>query len=168
MKSRLRVWCSLQLRWCLTVSHTSLSLSLSLSHFKNWIRVRNKVRAHTRIIDNWQADCLCNSCLNSTCCSETISMSFGKTPRLNKFLAAKISKHTICNNCRLKTKYSDQDAYWLPLCLVGCQVNSPWRKGKSPATIEGLTPTPYILRQQQLVKASLPPLQHKPLGHVTK
>jgi hypothetical protein len=32
----------------------SLSLSLSLSRFKKWIRVRNKVRAHTRIIDNWQ------------------------------------------------------------------------------------------------------------------
>jgi len=148
---------------------TSLPLSLSLSlSFQNWIRVRNKVRARTRIIDNQQADCFCNSCLNSTSCSETISMGFGKTPRLNKFLAAKISNHAICNNCRLKTKYSDQDAYWLPLCLVGCQVNSPWRKGKSPATIEGLTPTPYILWQQQLVKASLPPLQHKPLGHVTK
>jgi hypothetical protein len=106
-------------------------LSLSLSRFKNWITVRNKVWARTRIIDNQQADCLCNSCLNSTSCSETISMCFGKTPRLNKFLAAKISEHTICNNCRLKTKYSDQDAYWLPLCLVGYQVNSPWRKGKS-------------------------------------
>jgi hypothetical protein len=29
-------------------------LSLSLSLLKKWIRVKNKVRAHTRIIDNWQ------------------------------------------------------------------------------------------------------------------
>jgi hypothetical protein len=50
----------------------------------------------------------------------------------NKFLATKISEHTICKIIihRPKTKYSDQDAYWLPLCLVGCQVNSSWRKGK--------------------------------------